>query len=159
MALKGKDLFGIAKGATFILNPYSDYGKELIPEEIENLINGSIFEKTNKITIDRDIEVQIGQPSNYPTEFVNVLKDLFKENKTVTAAYLAVIRTKDSEELPHIMIALDTDDDRMTITNLAGPLAEKYLENEIVDFIQINKNGDGISDYFLNETKPFYKRK
>ena len=35
MAMKGQDLFGVAKGATFILNPYSDYGKELIPQDIQ----------------------------------------------------------------------------------------------------------------------------
>lgn len=45
MSLKGQDLFSVAKGATFILNPYSDYGKELIPEEIENLLNGTIYDK------------------------------------------------------------------------------------------------------------------
>lgn len=48
MSLKGQDLFGVAKGATFILNPYSDYGKELIPEEIENLLNGRIYDKIDE---------------------------------------------------------------------------------------------------------------
>ncbi len=28
MQMKGKNLFDFAKGATFLLNPYSDYGKE-----------------------------------------------------------------------------------------------------------------------------------
>ncbi len=45
MSLKAQDLFGMAKGATFVLNPYSDYGKELIPEEIECLLNGTIYAK------------------------------------------------------------------------------------------------------------------
>ena len=45
MSLKGQDLFGVAKGATFILNPYSHYGKELIPQEIENLMNGTIYDQ------------------------------------------------------------------------------------------------------------------
>ncbi|MFI2741270.1 SseB family protein [Zhouia sp. PK063] len=48
MSLKGQDLFDVAKGATFILNPYSDYGKELIPEEIENLLNGTIYDKIDE---------------------------------------------------------------------------------------------------------------
>lgn len=41
-------MFGLAKGATFILNPYSDYNKELIPEEIENLLNGTIYDKIDE---------------------------------------------------------------------------------------------------------------
>ncbi len=159
MSMKGQDLFGITKGATFILNPYSDYGKELIPQEIESLLDGSIFKKTNEIEIKEDTEVLIGQPSKYPTELVNALKNLFKEKKSVKAAYLATVKMDKSEELPHLMIAIDVKGDRTTITNEAGPLAEKYLKNEIVDFIQIDNKRGGISDYFLNETKPFYKRK
>jgi len=159
ISMKGQDLFGFTKGATFILNPYSDYGKELIPQEIESLLNGSIFEKTNEMEITEDTEVLIGQPSKYPTELVSALKNLFKEKKTVKAAYLATVKMDKSEELPHLMIAIDIDGDRTTITYEAGPLAEKYLKNEIVDFIQIDNKGGGISDYFLNETKPFYKRK
>ncbi|WP_232517408.1 SseB family protein [Aquimarina aggregata] len=52
MSLKGQDLFGIAKGSTFILNPYSDYGKELLPEEIENLLNGTIYDKIDEQEIE-----------------------------------------------------------------------------------------------------------
>jgi len=48
ISIKGLDLFGVAKGSTFVLNPYSDYGKELIPEEIENLLNGTIYDKIDK---------------------------------------------------------------------------------------------------------------
>jgi tetratricopeptide (TPR) repeat protein len=52
IALKGQDLFEVAKGATFILNPYSDYGKELIPVEIENLMNGTIYDQIDRDEID-----------------------------------------------------------------------------------------------------------
>lgn len=52
LSLKGQDLFGVAKGATFILNPYSDYCKELIPEEIENLMNGTIYDKIDENEIE-----------------------------------------------------------------------------------------------------------
>lgn len=48
LGINGQDLFGVAKGSTFILNPYSDYGKELIPEEIENLLNGTIYNKLDE---------------------------------------------------------------------------------------------------------------
>lgn len=52
MVLKGQDLFGVAKGATFILNPYSDYGKQLLPEEIENMMNGTIYDKLDQEEIE-----------------------------------------------------------------------------------------------------------
>ncbi|WP_111683490.1 SseB family protein [Winogradskyella tangerina] len=48
LSLKGQDLFSIAKGATFILNPYSEYGKELVPKEIESLMNGTIYDELDE---------------------------------------------------------------------------------------------------------------
>ena len=52
ISLKGQDLFEVAKGATFILNPYSNYCKVLIPEEIENLMDGTIYDKIDKDEIE-----------------------------------------------------------------------------------------------------------
>jgi SseB protein N-terminal domain len=52
LSLKGQDLFEVAKGYTFILNPYSDCCKELIPEEIESLMNGTIYDQIDKSEIE-----------------------------------------------------------------------------------------------------------
>lgn len=57
VSLKGQDLFRIAKGATFILNPNSNYVKELIPEEIENLMDGTLYDKIDEQEIE-DIKFQ-----------------------------------------------------------------------------------------------------
>lgn len=48
LGLKGQDLFKALNGATFIINPYSDFAKELIPEEIENLLNGTIYNRIDE---------------------------------------------------------------------------------------------------------------
>lgn len=158
MAIKGQDLFDFTRGATFILNPYSDYGKELIPQEIESLLNGSIYKQNNEMTIQSDTEVQIGQPANYPDKLVNELKLLFKNRPFVKAAYLAAIKMDKKEKLPHLVIAIDLEGELRDISKEAGPLAEKFLDkNEIVDFMQIDNKG-GISDYFIGQTKPFYER-
>lgn len=42
LQITGEGLFNLAKGATFILNPYSDYGKELVPAEIEGILKGML---------------------------------------------------------------------------------------------------------------------
>ncbi len=52
LSLKGQDLFEVAKGYKFILNPYSDCCKELIPEEIESLMNGTIYDQIDKSEIE-----------------------------------------------------------------------------------------------------------
>jgi type III secretion system (T3SS) SseB-like protein len=75
LELKGDHLF-TTKGATLILNLYSDYGKELLPAEIEQMLNGTILTSTHqKITVGKETSVQIAQPANYPTEIVNALSN------------------------------------------------------------------------------------
>ncbi|WP_046757622.1 SseB family protein [Kordia jejudonensis] len=43
LAMKGKDLFALTKGANLILNPYSEYQKELVAKEIEMLLDGTLL--------------------------------------------------------------------------------------------------------------------
>lgn len=159
MQMTGENLFGLAKGATFILNPYSDYGKEFLPNEIESLLNGTILtDKSKTLTIEKETQVQIGQPAKYPTDMVNSLKKLFSERPNVKAAYLGWIYNPESAEPPHYIFALDADGDLQNLTQEAGFTAKSFLEeHEFLDFIKIERNG-GISDYFLKQTKPFYER-
>lgn len=159
MQMKGENLFGLAKGATFILNPYSDYGKEILPDEIESLLNGTILTDTSKtLTIEKETQVQIGQPAKYPTDIVNSLKKLFSQRPNVKAAYLGWIYNPESGEPPHYIFALEADGDIKNLMQEAGFTAKIFLEeHEFADFIKIERNG-GISDYFLKQTKPFYER-
>ena len=158
MRMKGKDLFDLAKGATFLLNPYSDYGKELIPDEIEKMLSGDIFSPSRTITVEKKTEVQIGQPAKYPAEIVNALKQLFSNRPQIKTGYLGWIYDPASGQPPHYIFALDGDGDINNVTNEAGFTARQFLgQDEFVDFIKIDSNG-GISDYFLKQTEPFYKR-
>ncbi|CAA9200883.1 SseB family protein [Flavobacterium collinsii] len=61
LSLKGQDLFKTLNGATFILNPYSDFTKELIPEEIENLLNGTIYNKIDEQEVEYKKNQQFNQ--------------------------------------------------------------------------------------------------
>lgn len=49
VSLKGQDLFNFAKGTTFVINPYSKYWKELTPREIEDIMNGTIYDKLDAL--------------------------------------------------------------------------------------------------------------
>lgn len=161
MEMKGEDLFTLATGATFILNPYSDYGKELLPEEIQHLLNGTHLEVSHReITVEKDTQVQIGQPAVYPVEIVNLLKILFAGKPEVQSAYLGWIYNPASSDQPHLIIAIDAESsDMQSITNEAGFTAKQHMKPEdIIDFIRIDKNKTGLSDYFINQTEPFYTR-
>ncbi len=48
LQMKGLNLFELTKGATLILNPYSDSGKEFLPTEIEKIIDGTIITENHQ---------------------------------------------------------------------------------------------------------------
>lgn len=159
LRMKGENLFGLTKGATFLINPYSDYGKELLPEEVEKMLSGNIFtENTKTLTIEKVTEVQIGQPAKYPTDIVNSLKILFANKPNVKAAYLGWIYDPASGEPPHYIFGLDANGDLKSLTQEAGFTAKQFLSSgEFVDFINVDDKG-GISEYFLKSVDPFYER-
>ena len=157
--MKCENLFHLAKGATFLLNPYSDYGKELLSDEVEKMLSGNILNVNAKtITIQKETKVQIGQPTKYPTDIINSLKVLFADKPNIKAAYLGWIYNPDSGEPPHYIFGLDADGDIQSVTQEAGFTAQQFLgEDELVDFILVD-NKPGVSSYFLKSVEPFYKR-
>ena len=159
MQMRGQNLFSLAKGATFLLNPYSYYGKELLSDEVERMLSGNILTHTAKrITIQRETNVQIGQPTIYPTDIINSLKVLFANRPNVRAAYLGWIYSSDSGEPPHYIFGLDADGDLQSINEEAGFTAKQFLsKDDFVDFIKVDNN-PGVSNYFLKTVEPFYKR-
>ena len=158
MQMKGENLFELAKGATFLLNPYSDYGKELLPEEVERILSGEILTDNSKtLIIEKKTEVQIGQPAKYPTEIINSLKILFSNKPDLKAAYLGMIFNPESGEPPHYIFGLEADGGIESLTQEAGFTVKQFLEpNEFVDFIKVDRK-NSLSDYFYS-VEPFYKR-
>lgn len=158
LQLKGEDLFTITKGATLILNPYSDYGKEFLPNEIESMLNGTMMTSNHReIVVEKETQVLIAQPSVYPTEMINSLKIMFAAKQNVKAAYLGWIHYPESGDPPHYVIGLDMNGDMNAVIQESGLIAKQFLkENDIIDFMQMD-NSEGVISY-LKSTEPFFKR-
>jgi len=154
---KAKDIFELLRGATLILNPYSDYGKEFNPEEIQRILDGTYF-KSREIKIEKATEVKIGQPAKYPTDVVDALIKLFSNRPEVINAYLGWIHYPETVEPPHYIFAIETIGDWRTLSDEAGFLVQQILgADDIIDFIPI-KDGSGLDGYFINKVKPFYAK-
>jgi hypothetical protein len=71
---------------------YSDYGKELLPEEIERLLNGKYFDRYFKDINDRKRNTSSNwTTSKYPTDIVNLLENFFLNDLMLKSAYLGWI--------------------------------------------------------------------
>jgi hypothetical protein len=160
LTMKAKALFEIVRGSNVILNPGSQFGKQLTPDEVAQVVDGSIFEPRSTEVVAEARQVLMGQPANYPTHLTNPLAAFFKTKKEVGAAYLAHVLDPKSGPAPHTMIGVEVDagaDFERLMGEAAIVLEGVAKEGELVDFIRIS-NG-GVSDYMTKETKPFYRRK
>lgn len=157
VSMQGRALLSLLQGQGLVLNPYSDYLKELLPQEIAGLLqddNGSDAGRTAAHT-----QVQIGQPALYPSDVAASLCRLFAVRPNVRAAYLGWLYNPPNGELPHYIFALDAEEEGYTqLTTEAGFVAGQWLlKDENVEFIKIKK-GDQLSRYFTERTKPFYQK-
>lgn len=162
----GRTFFQNFEGATFILNPFSDYVKELVPQEIALLLKASLTwdysalnDSYQKIEWPADTLVGICQPAVYPTEIVNALCKLFMDDLffSVKAAYMGCVSSPSTK--PHLLFALDVEGDVDRVIKKAIFTAQQVgKSDEVIDFIQIGSESNTFIDYLLNETKPFYIR-
>ncbi len=160
LEIPAQALFEMTLGEELVLNPDSEYGKELMPTEIESLLTGNVGQQALERVVEQSTEVTIGQPEHYPVQLVDSLTTLFSKHDNVSAAYLGLIHDAGQDEHPNLIIALQGEGDLQAVIQEAGAVAWDTTEDEeVVDFIIIEQGDEGIAEYFLNETKPFYERR
>ncbi|HUR80096.1 MAG TPA: enhanced serine sensitivity protein SseB C-terminal domain-containing protein [Thermoanaerobaculia bacterium] len=156
LQLNALELMKITRGARLVLDPGSDYGKELLPDEIGRIIDGTILQSQSYVA-PRDTRILIGQPSRYPQELADVLARLFRNREAVRAAYLAHFFNPAANEKAHTLVAIDAGDDYHRIVGEAGLAAQGVtLPDPPVEFVRYGTGG-GLDGYFRGVT-PFYKR-
>jgi hypothetical protein len=160
LALPVRSLFEMTQGATLFLNPKSDYGKEFVPEEVAHLLSIGISQAPSQRVVEKETKVLLGQPSNYPSKMVDSLTQLLAKHSNVKRAYLALMHDASVDEKPHLIVGIEADGDIERVMREAGNVAgDTAPEGEPVDLYRVNENDSGLSQYFINQTKPFYEKK
>lgn len=156
LQMRGRDFFQITRGAYVILNPGFSYGKEFFPQEIEQMLDESVFQPVKTYTAQKDTQVLIGQPAVYPKELVKALSAYFAKNPLVNKAYLALM-SNPAEDKPHLLIAIDGKGDWQKIVGDAGMIASETIgKGEVIDFMRLNNNS--LSQTVMRQSKPFYEK-
>lgn len=159
MALNAIEFMKITQGAEFILNPGSDYGKEFTKAEISSILDGSIWQPSERYVAKQAEQVMIGQPAIFPKDLADALSRYFKTQKGVKRAFLAHFFHPQRDEKPHTLIAVEFTGDWEPIMAGAGMVARDVpIPDPQVDFLPMTGK-EGIEDYFKKDCKPFYERK
>ncbi len=160
MALPARSLFEITKGAALVLNPKSDYGKEFFPDEIEALVSNGVNRLPEQRVTTKATQVFLGQPKDYPSRMVDALTTFLATRNNVKAAYLVLMQDPSHDEKPHLVIGIEADGDIAQVIREVGAVAgDTSHAGEPVDLIRVIPGEKGLSEYFLNEIKPFYERR
>ena len=155
--LNAKDLFKIIRGASIVLNPFSDFSREFSPSEIESLLNKTPINGLNKQEIKQKTVVRIGEPAQIPNGLENSLIEFAKIRNDINAIYVAMIERINSEEYPSLLIGVKVQDNEQLIFGELGELVQPYvLEKQRIEMKAIKNNG-GIDGYF-ETIEPIYKK-
>lgn len=159
LALQARSLFEMTQGSTLFLNPRSDYGKEFFPQEIEYLLSDGVSRAPDTRVVEKETQVLLGQPSTYPSKMVDSLTQLLAKHSNVNRAYLALMHDASIDERPHLVVGIEANGNTEKVMREAGNVAgDTAPDGEPVDLCRVSKGEAGISDYFINETEPFYEK-
>jgi hypothetical protein len=148
----GRDLFASTLGANFVLNPGSDMGKELVPEEIRywlaQLVGTQVKDQARRT---------IGAPAEYPTNLVKAFGILFV-NRQVETARLAEIRREGQN--PRLVLAVETESNWRKLSSEIAAAANAAMPGFALELVRINLSDsrDAYAQQLL-AIAPFYERK
>jgi hypothetical protein len=99
LRVNGRALLDLTRGAPVTLNPGSDYGKELTPEEVRHLLDGP--RSTPRMVMG---EVQL------PPGLAEALAALFVTRPDIETGWMIMVTSADQTQPPHplVGIAIDT---------------------------------------------------
>jgi hypothetical protein len=148
----GRTLFEAARGASFVLNPRSDLGKLMVPEEIEYWLD-QLYVK------ERGGGLIVGQPAAYPKKLIQALCVLFMSRQLVRAAHLAYVAREGSRLPAHPLIGVVADGDNAKLAHEIFEAASTALPNTPLDVMVLDdKNPRLPLEKHLLSVAPFYQR-
>ncbi|WP_413513143.1 enhanced serine sensitivity protein SseB [Myroides odoratus] len=162
MKVNGRAFLELAMGHSILVNPFSKVYKELVPNEIADMLNGSIFNGIKDQVAHTQMQVLIGKPQVEPTELLLDLKTTFASIPTITSVYLGWTFNEKIDQQPHYIFAVECKvkdaAEFKEIADVISNLCKPHLKKEeYIDIMRLEVNGN-FSDYFYNQDQPFYTK-
>lgn len=159
MAIPGRKLFEITKGAKYILNPFSTLNKELVPEEVDWILKGgqggasAVKEGTNQPR-----RVRVGYPADCPQEMIDALNQKLPAFPAVLAVYIGFMEILESNEEPRYVFGVQANGLNQEIAQTIGETAAPFLKGKgNIEIMAVDpEKREGLTNYFLS-TNPIYK--
>jgi hypothetical protein len=156
--LPARALLEMTQGSTLVLDPRSDYGKEFAPGEIVALLSGGLTHAAERRVIEESTQVLLAQPSERPDALLNGVRAFLDKRPAVRRAWLALMHIPSQDPEPHLVIGVEADGDIEALLAEIGNVVADLSPGGPVDLVQVSAGDDGLSQYFLQNAEPFFRR-
>lgn len=153
----GRDMFGRAKGANFLLNPNSEFSRALMPAELAFWLDPSA--RARRTLSKNPPRAHLTVPAESPRALIEGLRVLFAHRHDVVAAHLLEVAFSDRDEPAHPLIVIETAAQWEKLTTEVSELSAALIPDLIIDLVRHDPADPdpGLAPH-LAQTPAFYQR-
>jgi hypothetical protein len=153
LRVNGRALFDLTRGAQVTLNPASEYGKELTPQEIAQLLDPPASRSPPRTVIGE---------ADYPVPLVETLNQVFTAHPEIEAAWMIQVTFADRDE-PHPLVGVELASgmggDWTSLMQAVEAAAERSIPGMVFDLQRIDRARPNSMTDALLQVPPFYRRR
>jgi len=148
LSINGRALLDMTRGAPVVLNPASEYGKELTAEQVGQLLGPFRPQRT-----------RVGE-AQYPMPLVEALVRVFAANPLVEAARMIQVTFADRAKEPHPLVGIEAGPaiDFRKLVEAIQQEAEQAVPGMVFDVQRIDRAAPNRVTDTLLQAEPFYVR-
>jgi hypothetical protein len=149
-SLPGRVLFDATRGAPFVLNPGSELGKTLSPEEIAMALDANRPAQG---------DLMVALPKVLPKKLVQALCVLFTSRSQIRAAHLVFVAREGIDTEGHPMIGLEADGDAPRLAHEIIEIYKAVYPGKPIEVVFVDPAGPlaPLQKHLLS-VPPFYRR-
>ncbi len=155
-------LFRMTLGVPMVLNPNTEYGMEFGPEDVVSLLGSDGLDNEGDLLDEEDFDpegVYLDILISKPEALIAKLSEAMGEHPQIETAYLAVIHEPSINPEPHLLVGVKGNSNLdAAIETVANKITEGDNDSdyEMFDYFTISDDDPDISDFLLENVKPFY---
>ena len=150
IALPCRVLWEMTRGATLFLNPNSDYGKEFLPGEIAQLLDGTAA--VTETVVKERTEVLVGVPAMVPPGMEDALKAVFSKHPEVASGYLGWKVTPSTKDEAYLVVVVGPADVRLKVRDDLSQALLFFSQSHPIDVMYAEPG----NTHLLSELQPLY---
>jgi hypothetical protein len=153
LSVNGRALLELTLGGPIFLNPASQYGKELSPQQVQQLLGGPAPQGQARVITGEAV---------YPAALVQALTSVFAARPDIQTAWMIQVTFADRADQPHPLVGIELDSkmggDWPSLAQAIQAAAEAHVPDMLFDIQRVDRRNPAGMTGALIQAAPFYVR-